>query len=168
MYTGTRINEINDGKIYAKNIDGECIKVGVVGGGSVEIEPMKEEFTYGNSKIITDETMTLSLPLTHKEWFKKRKGKRWVNYYVVKPGLGKNHYFQQILDWTIPMSKSWKRLSMIMNGPKKPRGKQAKSIRKYVRYHQEYMKNKFRDYTVFHKQDVDYFNKRVDELKGEE
>lgn len=160
MYTGTRINEINDGKIYAKNIDGECIKVGVVGGGSTEIEPMED---LGINK---EYGVTLNIANTCKVWKKKRKGKRWVWYYEIKPRLP--YKFKKL---KFGYSK------------KKPRGKKAKEWRKIVKFNLNFMKNFRVDYTQYDNlypscvtpikpDDETKFKavvtKRVDELKGEE
>ena len=68
------------GKLYIS--DGENFK---------EVGPTKEvTLTYDNGRNffeVTKEDLTLSAKLTHKEFYYKRKGKRYVRYYEIKDGI---------------------------------------------------------------------------------
>ena len=56
-----------------------------------EVGPTKEvTLTYDNGRKfseVTKEDLTLSAKLTHKEFYYKRKGKRYVRYYEIKDGI---------------------------------------------------------------------------------
>ena len=154
--------KLNDGKIYAKGVDGKHSEVVIVDEfiGTASIEPMEGEFTYGNSKVLEDATTTISLPLTHKEWYKKRKGKRWVNYFVTKPGMNPR-LWGELLGYydNYPVYCPHEPVVNLKFGltKKKPRGKLAKEHRRMYKYTIRHLNDHYVDYTAY-----------CTELKGEE
>ena len=191
MDTGMRFN---DGKIYMKGEDGKESELGVAKDITYAALEYGDKITYGFKNVLEGETTTISLPLTHKEWYKKRKGKRWVNYFVVKPGL--NASLGEFLGYYCghPVYYEPKNLKFGFS-KKKPRGKRAKEFMRYIGFCRYWMKANYIDYTAYTKDceevemkypgdDTVYkykvlkpednakfeaiVTKRVDELKGEE
>lgn len=134
--------KLNDGKIYAKGHDGKTSEVVIVD-EPIELD-VESECTYGNAKVLEGATTTISLPIVHKEWYKKKKGGRWIHRYVIKPGFGSlDSLFSQ------KASKEFRQYVRQLCGPKKPRGKRIKWVRRYVRYQSFLIKNHYTDYTKY-------------------
>lgn len=176
MDTGMRFN---DGKIYAKGVDGKERELGVVKSITDVALEYGDKITYGFKNVLEGETTTISLPLTHKEWYKKRKGKRWVWYCVTKPGL--NSALGEFLGYYCgtPVYYEPKNLKFGYS-KKKPRGKRAKEFRRMRNFMYGYMQDHYVDYTECYPyeltpikpgDDVKFeavVTKRIDEIKGEE
>ena len=140
--------KLNEGKFYVQGEDGKERELGVAK-DITPVEPDLSKCTYADIDhlgINKEYGITLNLANTHKVWKKKRKGKRWVWYCVEKPYR---------LDFGALVSKFYskyhKKLIDMAYGPKKPRGKSAKSIRNYIRFCNEWTKKHFTDYVPYTK-----------------
>ena len=142
MHTGIKLN---DGKIYTQGEDGNERELGVISGGSVEIEPMEDECTYADiNHLGINKGYGITLTPTHKKWYKKKKGGRWIHRYVIKPGFGSlDSLFSQ------KAIKEFRQYVRQLCGPKKPRGKRIKWVRRYIRYQSFLINNHYTDYTKY-------------------
>lgn len=185
MYPGTRINEINDGRIHAKRIEGKHSEFIIVDEviNTAEVEPVEFEDLGLNKEY------GFTIAPKYKTWKKKRKGKRYVYY-----ATDKEFSFKSVFDSieTSVVGKKFKRYMGKITGSKKPRGKRCKEFRRIIKFHADFMKNNYTDYTkcstvvdmTFPGDDTVYkyhilkpednakfeavVTKRIDELKGEE
>ena len=178
MHTGIKLN---DGKIYTKGHDGKTSEVVIID-EPVELD-VESECTYGNAKVLEGATTTISLPIVHKEWYKKKKGGRWIRKYVIKPGWG-SHKLGEFLGYYDKYPIYYEPTNLKFGySKKKPRGKKAKEWRKIVEFNLNFMKNFSVDYTQYDNLypccvtpikpgDETKFKaivtKRIDDLKGDD
>ena len=140
MNTGMKLN---DGKIYAKGHDGKTSEVVIID-EPVELD-VESECTYADiNHLGINKGYGITLTPTHKEWYKKKKGGRWIHRYVIKPGFGSlDLLFSQ------KASKEFRQYVRQLCGPKKPRGKRIKWVRRYLKYQSCLIKNLYTDYTKY-------------------
>lgn len=80
-------NNLCNGKLYTKNENGEFKELGVAGElelSDIDIDLSYDEFLKG---LCIDEPVTITCTPTYKEFHRKRKGKRYIHYPIIRKGF---------------------------------------------------------------------------------
>lgn len=80
-------NNLCNGKLYTKNENGEFKELGVAGElklSDIDIDLSNDEFL---KSLCIDEPVTITCTPTYKEFHRKRKGKRYIHYPIIRKGF---------------------------------------------------------------------------------